>query len=115
MVIAIIAILASLLLPSISRAKASAVVRSHWSASARIRFWAALASGLNVIYWLMLGAAIAAWLVALRTMPDIRLGDSAGAPASHAAVEAAAPVNASPAGQGSPAADAQAAERRSQV
>ncbi len=35
---------------------------------------AALASGLTVTYWLMAAAAVAAWIVAVRTMPDARLG-----------------------------------------
>jgi predicted MFS family arabinose efflux permease len=33
-----------------------------------------LASGLTVTYWLMAAAAVAAWVVAVRTMPDARLG-----------------------------------------
>jgi hypothetical protein len=35
---------------------------------------AALAGGLTVTYWLMAAAAVAAWIVAVRTMPDARLG-----------------------------------------
>jgi MFS family permease len=35
---------------------------------------AALASGLTVTYWLMAAAAVASWIVAVRTMPDARLG-----------------------------------------
>jgi EmrB/QacA subfamily drug resistance transporter len=38
----------------------------------------ALADGLAVIYWLMAAAAAAGWLVAWRTMPDVRLGQRIG-------------------------------------
>ena len=35
---------------------------------------AALAGGLTMTYWLMAAAAVAAWIVAVRAMPDVRLG-----------------------------------------
>lgn len=56
---------------------------------------AALADGLTVIAWLILVAAAGAWLVALRTMPDVRLGHRIGEPATEAGGDsvAAAPVS----------------------
>jgi hypothetical protein len=43
---------------------------------------AALAAGLDVAYWLMLAAAGAAWVVAFRAMPNVRLGDTLPRPAA---------------------------------
>ena len=39
---------------------------------------AALADGLDVVYWLMLAAAVGALVLAIRSMPDARLGETAG-------------------------------------
>ena len=50
---------------------------------------AALASGLTVTYWLMAAAAVAAWLVAVRAMPDVRLGHQVADPRPVGAAPAA--------------------------
>jgi MFS family permease len=58
--------------------------RSQLSAASLTSGRAALASGLGVTYWLMVGAAVAACVIAARSMPAVELG--------HQLAEVAVPV-----------------------
>jgi predicted MFS family arabinose efflux permease len=48
--------------------------RGGLDAATREATSAALSSGLTVTYWLVLGAAVVAFLIAIRSMPDVALG-----------------------------------------
>jgi EmrB/QacA subfamily drug resistance transporter len=50
------------------------VARVTLPASELVADRAALASGLDVVYWLLVAAAVATLLLAIRTMPDVSLG-----------------------------------------
>jgi MFS family permease len=63
---------------SASSAILDPVGRQHLDTAALAAGRASLADGLGVAYWLMLAAAVAALVLAVRSMPDARLGASAG-------------------------------------
>ena len=50
------------------------IARSSLPAASLVSDRAALAAGLGVIYWVLVAAAIAALAMAVRSMPDVRLG-----------------------------------------
>ena len=52
--------------------------RGGISAGAADAARSSLASGLDVTYWIMAAAAIGAWLLAIRSMPDVSLGHEIG-------------------------------------
>ena len=52
--------------------------RQHLDAAALAAGRSSLADGLGIAYWLMLAAALGALLLAVRAMPDARLGEAAG-------------------------------------
>ena len=48
--------------------------RGSLDAATREATAAALSSGLTITYWLILAAAVTAFVIALRAMPDVALG-----------------------------------------